>query len=81
MPGGAGNSEVGAYQKNVPVLVPGFYRSEMGLSFFFFWTWRFNNRIRARGRQTRSTSYDPFLDLNYFAEKDCCNREEAGGIS
>jgi deoxyhypusine synthase len=50
-----------AYQKNVPVFVPAFTDSEMGLDVAL------NNRMRAREGKAQ-LRYDPFLDLNYFAE-------------
>jgi hypothetical protein len=50
-----------AYQKNVPVFVPAFTDSEMGLDVAL------NNRMRARDGKPQ-LRYDPFLDLNYFAE-------------
>ncbi|HEY2499447.1 MAG TPA: deoxyhypusine synthase family protein [Candidatus Angelobacter sp.] len=50
-----------AYQKNVPVFVPAFTDSEMGLDVAL------NNRMRAREGKPQ-LRYDPFLDLNYFAE-------------
>ena len=50
-----------AHQKNVPVFVPAFTDSEMGLDVAL------NNRMRARDGKPQ-LRYDPFLDLNYFAE-------------
>jgi deoxyhypusine synthase len=50
-----------AYEKNVPVFVPAFTDSEMGLDVAL------NNRMRARDGKPQ-LRYDPFLDLNYFAE-------------
>ena len=50
-----------AYEKNVPVFVPAFTDSEMGLDVAL------NNRMRAREGKPQ-LRYDPFLDLNYFAE-------------
>ncbi len=50
-----------AYEKNVAVYVPAFTDSEMGLDFAL------HNRKRAKeGRPV--IKYDPFLDLNHFAE-------------
>ena len=50
-----------AYQKKVPVFVPAFTDSELGLDFAL------TNRIRARDRHPR-LRYDPFEDLDHFAE-------------
>ena len=50
-----------AYEKHVPVFVPAFTDSEMGLDVAL------NNRMRAREGKPQ-LRYDPFLDLNYFAE-------------
>jgi deoxyhypusine synthase len=50
-----------AYEQNVPVFVPAFTDSEMGLDVAL------NNRMRAREGKPQ-LRYDPFLDLNYFAE-------------
>ena len=50
-----------AYEKNVPVFVPAFTDSEMGLDVAL------NNRMRAREGKLQ-LRYDSFLDLNYFAE-------------
>jgi deoxyhypusine synthase len=50
-----------AYERGVPVFVPAFTDSEMGLDVAL------NNRMRARKGQPL-LRYDPFLDLNYFAE-------------
>ena len=50
-----------AYEKNVPVFVPAFSDSELGLDFAL------HNRKRARLEQP-ALHFDPFLDLNYFAE-------------
>jgi deoxyhypusine synthase len=50
-----------AYEKNVPIFVPAFTDSEMGLDVAL------NNRMRAREGKPQ-LRYDPFLDLNYFAE-------------
>jgi deoxyhypusine synthase len=50
-----------AYEKKVPVFVPAFTDSEMGLDVAL------NNRMRARDGKPQ-LRYDPFLDLNYFAE-------------
>jgi deoxyhypusine synthase len=50
-----------AYEKNVPVFVPAFTDSELGLDFAL------TNRIRAREGQPR-LRYDPFEDLECFAE-------------
>jgi deoxyhypusine synthase len=49
-----------AYEKNVPVFVPAFTDSELGLDFALA------NRIRAREKQP-PLKFDPFLDLEYFA--------------
>jgi len=50
-----------AFEKNVPVFVPAFTDSEMGLDFAL------HNRKRIKeGREP--IRYDPFLDLNHFAE-------------
>jgi len=50
-----------AFEKNVPVFVPAFSDSELGLDFAL------HNRKRAKqGRP--ALSFDPFLDLNHFAE-------------
>ena len=50
-----------AFEKNVPVFVPAFTDSEMGLDVAL------NNRMRAREGKPQ-LRYDPFLDLNHFAE-------------
>jgi deoxyhypusine synthase len=50
-----------AFEKEVPVFVPAFTDSEMGLDVAL------NNRMRAREGKPQ-LHYDPFLDLNYFAE-------------
>lgn len=50
-----------AYEHNVPVFVPAFSDSELGLDFAL------HNRMRAkRGRP--QLRFDPFIDLNFFAE-------------
>ncbi len=50
-----------AFEKNVPVFVPAFTDSEMGLDFAL------HNRKRAKeGR--KEIPFNPFLDLNHFAE-------------
>jgi deoxyhypusine synthase len=50
-----------AYEKGVPVFVPAFSDSELGLDFAL--------ANRARVRHKRPTlRFDPFLDLEYFAE-------------
>jgi deoxyhypusine synthase len=50
-----------ACQKNVPVFVPAFTDSELGLDFAL------TNRIRTRDGQPR-LRFDPFEDLEHFAE-------------
>lgn len=50
-----------AYEKNVPVFVPAFSDSEMGLDFAL------HNRMR-RKNNLPLLRYDPFEDLEYFAE-------------
>lgn len=50
-----------AFEKNVPVFVPAFTDSELGLDVALA------NRMRARKGQPQ-LRYDPFLDLNQFAE-------------
>jgi deoxyhypusine synthase len=50
-----------AYEKNVPVFVPAFTDSEMGLDFAL------HNRMR-RKNNLPLLRYDPFEDLEYFAE-------------
>src|SRR5258708_35373370 len=50
-----------AFERNVPVFVPAFTDSELGLDVAL------TNRMRARKGQPQ-LRYDPFLDLNYFAE-------------
>ena len=50
-----------AFEKNVPVFVPAFTDSELGLDVAL------TNRMRARRGQPQ-LRYDPFLDLNYFAD-------------
>ncbi len=50
-----------AYEKNVPVFVPAFSDSEMGLDFAL------TNRMRAK-KKLPALRYDPFEDLEYFAE-------------
>jgi deoxyhypusine synthase len=50
-----------AFQQSVPVFVPAFTDSELGLDVALA------NRMRVRKGQPQ-LHYDPFLDLNYFAE-------------
>jgi len=50
-----------AFEKHVPVFVPAFTDSELGLDVALA------NRMRA-GKGQPQLRYDPFLDLNYFAE-------------
>jgi deoxyhypusine synthase len=50
-----------AYEKNVPVFVPAFSDSELGLDFSLH-----NRKRRKEGRPT--LTYDPFHDLEHFAE-------------
>jgi deoxyhypusine synthase len=50
-----------AFEKGVPVFVPAFTDSELGLDVALA------NRMRARQAQPQ-LRYDPFLDLNYFAD-------------
>jgi deoxyhypusine synthase len=50
-----------AFEKNVPVFVPAFTDSELGLDVAL------TNRMRVRKGQPQ-LHYDPFLDLNHFAE-------------
>jgi deoxyhypusine synthase len=50
-----------AYEKNVPVFVPAFTDSELGLDFAV------TNRIRAREQKTK-LRWDAFEDVEYFAE-------------
>jgi len=50
-----------AFEKNVPVFVPAFTDSELGLDVAL------NNRVRTREKKA-PLHYDPFLDLNHFAE-------------
>jgi deoxyhypusine synthase len=50
-----------AYQKGVPVFVPAFTDSELGLDVAL------NNRMREREGKKR-ISFDPFYDLDHFAE-------------
>ena len=50
-----------AFEKDVPVFVPAFTDSELGLDVALA------NRMRAAKGQPQ-LRYDPFLDLNYFAE-------------
>ena len=50
-----------AFERNVPVFVPAFTDSELGLDVAL------TNRMRKRKAQPQ-LRYDPFLDLNYFAE-------------
>jgi deoxyhypusine synthase len=50
-----------AYEKGVPVFVPAFTDSELGLDVAL------TNRMRARDGKPQ-LRFDPFLDLNYFAE-------------
>ena len=50
-----------AFQKQVPVFVPAFTDSELGLDVAL------SNRMRA-GKGQPQLRYDPFLDLNYFAD-------------
>jgi len=50
-----------AYEKNVPVFVPAFSDSEMGLDFAL------HNRFRRKNNMPL-LRYDPFEDLEYFAE-------------
>ena len=48
-----------AYQKNVPVFVPAFTDSELGIDFAL------ENRRRERAREPR-LRYDPYQDFDYF---------------
>jgi deoxyhypusine synthase len=50
-----------AFVKNVPVFVPAFTDSELGLDVAL------NNRMRARDGKPQ-LNFNPFLDLNHFAE-------------
>ena len=50
-----------AYERSVPVFVPAFTDSELGLDVAL------TNRMRA-SRGEAQLRYDPFLDLNYFAD-------------
>lgn len=50
-----------AYEKNVPVFVPAFTDSELGLDLAL------SNRMRISAGKPR-IQYDPFLDLEHFAE-------------
>jgi deoxyhypusine synthase len=50
-----------AFEKNVPVFVPAFTDSELGLDVAL------TNRMRARKGQPQ-INFNPFLDLNYFAD-------------
>jgi len=50
-----------AYQKKVPVFVPAFTDSELGLDVAL------HNRKRAKQKRPQ-IHFDPFFDLNYFAE-------------
>lgn len=50
-----------AYKKNVPVIVPAFTDSELGLDFAI------HNR-KLKGQNKEPLHFDPFLDLDYFAE-------------
>jgi deoxyhypusine synthase len=50
-----------AFQRNVPVFVPAFTDSELGLDVAL------TNRMRARHGQPQF-HFDPFLDLNHFAD-------------
>lgn len=50
-----------AFERNVPVFVPAFTDSEMGLDFAL------HNRKRAKEKQPE-IPFNPFLDLNHFAE-------------
>jgi len=50
-----------AYIKNVPVFIPAFTDSELGLDFAIF-----NRRRKAAGKPI--LSFDPFLDLDYYTE-------------
>lgn len=50
-----------AYRHNVPVFVPAFSDSELGLDFAL------SNRMRAKNGQPQ-LSFNPFLDLEHFAE-------------
>jgi deoxyhypusine synthase len=50
-----------AFEKNVPVFVPAFTDSELGLDVAL------TNRMRARKGQPQ-LNFNPFLDLNYFAD-------------
>jgi deoxyhypusine synthase len=50
-----------AYEHDVPVFVPAFTDSELGLDFAL------NNRMRNR-KGVRPLRYDPFIDLEHFAD-------------
>jgi deoxyhypusine synthase len=51
-----------AYQKNVPIYVPAFTDSELGLDVAIF------NQTQARQNRPK-LSFDPFLDLEHFADQ------------
>jgi deoxyhypusine synthase len=50
-----------AYEKDVPVFVPAFTDSELGLDFAL-------HNIDLRKKKKREISFNPFLDLEHFAE-------------
>ncbi len=50
-----------AYEKNVPVFVPAFTDSELGLDFAL-------HNIDRRAKKKSEIPFNPFLDLEYFAE-------------
>ena len=56
-----------AYEKNVPVFVPAFTDSELGLDFAL------TNRIRVRDGKPK-LRFDPFEDLDFFAETMLANK-------
>ncbi|GIW72559.1 MAG: deoxyhypusine synthase [Planctomycetota bacterium] len=60
-----------AYRRGVPVFVPAFSDSELGLDFALF-----NRRLRAEGKP--ALRFDPFLDLEDYTER--CNAATRLGI-
>lgn len=60
-----------AYEKKVPVYIPAFTDSVLGLYFGDY-----NNALKVKGEQTYS--FDPFVDLNHFA--NLFNQSTSAGI-
>jgi deoxyhypusine synthase len=62
---------ISAYKKGIPVYIPAFTDSELGLDFAT------TNRVRIREKK-KTFQYDPFLDLEHFA--DLMQEKKTAGI-